>query len=57
MSYMDAPNLVRPSSRDAGQQVSIAPEDIAATIVFLASAKADFITGQIIGVNGGKIAL
>lgn len=33
------------------------PEDIAATIVFLASAKADFITGQIIGVNGGKTAL
>ena len=33
------------------------PEDIAATIVFLASAKADFITGQVIGVNGGKTAL
>jgi NAD(P)-dependent dehydrogenase (short-subunit alcohol dehydrogenase family) len=33
------------------------PEDIAAAIVFLASDKADFITGQIIGVNGGKTAL
>jgi NAD(P)-dependent dehydrogenase (short-subunit alcohol dehydrogenase family) len=33
------------------------PEDIAATIVFLASDKADFITGQIVGVNGGKTAL
>src|SRR5256714_8319960 len=33
------------------------PEDIAATIVFLASDKADFITGQIIGINGGKTAL
>jgi len=33
------------------------PEDIAATIVFLASNKADFLTGQIIGVNGGKTAL
>jgi NAD(P)-dependent dehydrogenase (short-subunit alcohol dehydrogenase family) len=33
------------------------PEDIAATIVFLASDRADFITGQIIGVNGGKTAL
>jgi NAD(P)-dependent dehydrogenase (short-subunit alcohol dehydrogenase family) len=33
------------------------PEDIAATIVFLASAKADFLTGQVIGVNGGKTAL
>jgi NAD(P)-dependent dehydrogenase (short-subunit alcohol dehydrogenase family) len=32
-------------------------EDIAATIVFLASDRADFITGQIIGVNGGKTAL
>lgn len=33
------------------------PDDIAATIVFLASAKADFSTGQVIGVNGGKTAL
>jgi NAD(P)-dependent dehydrogenase (short-subunit alcohol dehydrogenase family) len=32
------------------------PEDIAATIVFLASDKTDFLTGQIIGVNGGKTA-
>ena len=33
------------------------PEDIAAAIVFLASDKADFLTGQVIGVNGGKTAL
>jgi NAD(P)-dependent dehydrogenase (short-subunit alcohol dehydrogenase family) len=33
------------------------PEDIAATIVFLASEKAAFVTGQIIAVNGGKTAL
>ena len=33
------------------------PEDIASTIVFLASDKAAFLTGQIIGVNGGKTAL
>jgi NAD(P)-dependent dehydrogenase (short-subunit alcohol dehydrogenase family) len=32
------------------------PEEIAQTIVFLASDKADFLTGQIIGVNGGKTA-
>jgi NAD(P)-dependent dehydrogenase (short-subunit alcohol dehydrogenase family) len=32
------------------------PEDIASTIVFLASDKAQFLTGQIIGVNGGKTA-
>jgi len=32
------------------------PEDIASTIVFLASDKAGFLTGQIIGVNGGKTA-
>ena len=32
------------------------PEDIAATILFLASAAADFVTGQIIAVNGGKTA-
>ena len=29
------------------------PEDIAFSVSFLASKKADFITGQIIGVNGG----
>jgi NAD(P)-dependent dehydrogenase (short-subunit alcohol dehydrogenase family) len=32
------------------------PEEIAQTIVFLASDKVDFLTGQIIGVNGGKTA-
>ena len=33
------------------------PEEIAQTIVFLASDKMDYLTGQIIGVNGGKTAL
>src|ERR1700680_2481257 len=33
------------------------PEEIAQVIVFLASDKADYLTGQIIGVNGGKTAL
>jgi NAD(P)-dependent dehydrogenase (short-subunit alcohol dehydrogenase family) len=32
------------------------PEEIAQTIMFLASDKVPFITGQIIGVNGGKTA-
>jgi NAD(P)-dependent dehydrogenase (short-subunit alcohol dehydrogenase family) len=32
------------------------PEEIAQTIVFLGSDKAPFITGQIIGVDGGKMA-
>jgi NAD(P)-dependent dehydrogenase (short-subunit alcohol dehydrogenase family) len=32
------------------------PEDIAQVIVFLASGKADFVTGQIVAVNGGKTA-
>lgn len=31
------------------------PEDIAAAVSFLASPDADFITGQILGVNGGMI--
>jgi len=42
---------------DASLHAGMPPEDIAATIVFLASDKADFLTGQIIGVNGGKTAL
>ena len=33
------------------------PEEIADAILFLASDKATFITGQIINVNGGKTAL
>ena len=32
------------------------PEEVAATILFLASEKAPYITGQIIGVDGGKTA-
>jgi NAD(P)-dependent dehydrogenase (short-subunit alcohol dehydrogenase family) len=32
------------------------PDEIAQTIVFLASDKVNFLTGQIIGVNGGKTA-
>jgi NAD(P)-dependent dehydrogenase (short-subunit alcohol dehydrogenase family) len=32
------------------------PEEIAETIVFLASDRVDYLTGQIIGVNGGKTA-
>lgn len=31
------------------------PEDIAESISFLASEKSSFITGQILGVNGGFI--
>jgi NAD(P)-dependent dehydrogenase (short-subunit alcohol dehydrogenase family) len=32
------------------------PEEIAQAIVYMASDKAAFITGQILGVNGGKMA-
>jgi NAD(P)-dependent dehydrogenase (short-subunit alcohol dehydrogenase family) len=32
------------------------PEEVAQAIVFLASEKASFITGQIIGVDGGRMA-
>ena len=32
------------------------PEEIADAIVFAASDKASFMTGQVIGVNGGKTA-
>ena len=32
------------------------PDEIAQTIVFLASDKAPFLTGQVIGVDGGKMA-
>jgi NAD(P)-dependent dehydrogenase (short-subunit alcohol dehydrogenase family) len=30
------------------------PEDIAAAVAFLASEEAGYITGQILGVNGGR---
>jgi NAD(P)-dependent dehydrogenase (short-subunit alcohol dehydrogenase family) len=33
------------------------PEDIASTIVFLASDQAGFLTGQVVAVNGGKTAM
>jgi len=33
------------------------PEDVAHAVVFLASDKADFITGQKIAVNGGRTLL
>jgi NAD(P)-dependent dehydrogenase (short-subunit alcohol dehydrogenase family) len=33
------------------------PPDIARAIVFLASANAEFISGEIVHVNGGKTAL
>jgi NAD(P)-dependent dehydrogenase (short-subunit alcohol dehydrogenase family) len=32
------------------------PEEIAPVILFLASAKAKFVPGQIVGVNGGRTA-
>jgi 3-oxoacyl-[acyl-carrier protein] reductase len=32
------------------------PEEVAQTILFLASDKAPFIAGQIFGVDGGKMA-
>jgi NAD(P)-dependent dehydrogenase (short-subunit alcohol dehydrogenase family) len=50
------------SDRKAGLVASVPlkragrPEEIADAIVFAASAKASFITGQIIAVNGGRTA-
>jgi NAD(P)-dependent dehydrogenase (short-subunit alcohol dehydrogenase family) len=32
------------------------PEEVAQTILFLASDRAPFITGQILGIDGGKMA-
>jgi NAD(P)-dependent dehydrogenase (short-subunit alcohol dehydrogenase family) len=33
------------------------PEEIAQVILFLASSRADFLTGEIVHANGGKTAL
>jgi NAD(P)-dependent dehydrogenase (short-subunit alcohol dehydrogenase family) len=50
------------SDRKAGLVASVPlqragrPEEIADAIVFVASAKASFITGQVIAVNGGRTA-
>jgi NAD(P)-dependent dehydrogenase (short-subunit alcohol dehydrogenase family) len=41
---------------DVPMQRAAKPEEIAQTIVFLASDNAAFLTGQVIGVNGGKSA-
>jgi NAD(P)-dependent dehydrogenase (short-subunit alcohol dehydrogenase family) len=51
-------NADRKSSLISGVPLKRAgkPEEVAQTIVFLASDKAPFITGQIIGVDGGKLA-
>ena len=31
------------------------PDDVAATVAFLASEQAGYITGQVVGVNGGSV--
>jgi NAD(P)-dependent dehydrogenase (short-subunit alcohol dehydrogenase family) len=31
------------------------PEDVAAVVVFFASPRADYVTGQVISVNGGSV--
>jgi NAD(P)-dependent dehydrogenase (short-subunit alcohol dehydrogenase family) len=51
-------NADRKASLVAGVPVKRAgtAEEIAQTIVFLASDKVDYLTGQIVGVNGGKTA-
>ena len=46
----------RPRRRGVPLKRAGTPEEIADAIVFLASDKASFITGQIISVNGGKTA-
>src|SRR5258705_4089475 len=58
--------LLNPFTGNAGRKASLVArvpgeragtaEEIAQTIVFLASDKVDYLTGQIIGVNGGKTA-
>jgi NAD(P)-dependent dehydrogenase (short-subunit alcohol dehydrogenase family) len=51
-------NADRKASMVAGVPVKRAgkAQEIAQAIVFLASVKVDYLTGQIIGVNGGKTA-
>jgi NAD(P)-dependent dehydrogenase (short-subunit alcohol dehydrogenase family) len=60
---LEAASFTGSAERKAGMVAGIPmqragrPEEIAEAIVFASSAKASFITGQIINVNGGKTAL
>ena len=49
-------NKIRPGDPLDKDIYDLQPEELAQVIVFVASAKASFITGQIIGVDGGKTA-
>ncbi len=48
---MEAWRNTSSAHRSAGSAV---PEDIAATTAFLVTEEASYITGQVIGVNGGR---
>jgi len=51
----DLPNIEKLASRMVPVRRAGTPEDIAATCGFLCSDEAAFITGQVIGVNGGMV--
>lgn len=55
MNQMHSPETMRELAEETPLQRIGTPEEVASAVLFLASDEASFITGQVLGVNGGMI--
>lgn len=55
MNAIHGPEVLQELAQEAPLERLGTPEDVAAAVSFLAGAQASFITGQVLGVNGGII--